>query len=235
MDADGHVAGSLDVRDALGELIGKHLVHRLGVLLEDVVRLARRVVELAVADLVMAQRRVDDGELHRGVGGEIVVDIAHRREDGLLVVVAGVLVGDVVEGKGLGVVALLDLADAVLEHSVVADGIDHVLGVVSATSLLGGELVALGAALLELLGHLCGAFRLRALRLLRRGAGIANLMALAGKLAVELLMHLLDVALALPLAHLRKLGVEFETDLTRAAETLGERLHVLEALVLVCH
>ena len=68
MDADGHVAGSLDVRDALGELIGKHLVHRLGVLLEDVVRLARRVVELAVADLVMAQRRVDDGELHRGVG-----------------------------------------------------------------------------------------------------------------------------------------------------------------------
>lgn len=143
MDADRHVAGALDVRHALREFIGEHLVHRLGILLEDVVCLAGRVVELTVADLVVAQRGVDDGELHRGVGGEIVVDIAHRCEDGLLVVIAGVLIGDIVEGEGLGVISVLDLADAVLEHSVVADRIDHVLRVVTAAALLGGEFIAL--------------------------------------------------------------------------------------------
>ena len=37
MDADRHVAGALDVRHALRELIGEHLVHRLGILLEDIV------------------------------------------------------------------------------------------------------------------------------------------------------------------------------------------------------
>ena len=235
VDADRHVAGALDVRHALRELIGEHLVHRLGVLPEDVVRLPGRVVELAVADLVVAKRGVDDGELHRGVGGEVVVDVAHRREDCLLVVVAGVLVGDVVEGEGLGVVAVLDLADAVLEHPVVADGVDHVFRVVALAALLGGEFIALGAALLELLGHLGGAFGLRALGLLRRGAGVADLVALAGELAVELPVHLLDVALALALAHLRVLGVEFESELARAPEARGERLHVLEALVLVSH
>lgn len=48
-------------------------------------------------------------------------------------------------------------------------------------------------------------------------------------------MHLLDIALAFPLAHLRVLGVKFETDLARFAKAGGERLHVLEALVLISH
>ncbi len=75
--------------------------------------------------------------------GEIVVDIAHRCKDGLLVIIAGVLIGDIVEGEGLGVISVLDLADAVLEHSVVADRIDHVLRVVTAAALLGSEFIAL--------------------------------------------------------------------------------------------
>ena len=235
MDADGEVAGALDVGDALGQLLGQHLVHRLGVLLEDVVLLRLRVVETAVAELVGPKRRVNNAELDGRVRREIVVDVAHRGEDDLLVVVAGVLVGDVVELERLGVVALLDLADAVLVHLVVADGVRRIRGGIALLALRLRLLVGGGAALLELLRHVGGALRLLALGLSGLRLGVADLPLLALELLVELLVYLLHVALALALAHLGVLRVEREAEVLGASPRRAELLQVLEAFVFFTH
>ena len=76
---------------------------------------------MAAAHLLPEERRVHDAHLDEGIRAEGVVEPAHRREHGLLLLVAHAVVARVVKGDGGGEQALLHLADAVLEHLVVAD------------------------------------------------------------------------------------------------------------------
>ena len=82
---------------------------------------AGRLEEGLLADLVFGDGDVGYGELDARVRAEVVVEGGEHREDVLLVLAAGRLVGDVRELDRLREEAFLDLRDAVLVDGVVAD------------------------------------------------------------------------------------------------------------------
>ena len=219
---DGQVALARDVGHALLELLGKHLVHRLGVLAQRLGGLRVRVVELAALDLVVAQGLVHDAELHRDVVGEVVVDAGGGRQDHALVCLAGVLVGDVVECQRLGEVAVLDLADAVLEHQVVADRVDGVVRAPAGGLLLCALLLQGARALLEAARDVRGVVGLALVHLRALAPRVADLALGALQLAVELLARHLHIALLLALRHVRELRVYLEADVV-AGQDAAER------------
>ena len=96
----GEVAVAADVRHALAHLVVEDVVEDLRVVLRGVVPLTGDVEELAVADLLLEERGVDDAHLHQRVRAELVVQAGERREHGLLLLVAHRVVAGVVEGDG---------------------------------------------------------------------------------------------------------------------------------------
>ena len=126
-DRIGQVAVAANVGHALAHLVVQDVVEHLRVVAGGVVSLTGDVEELAVADLLLEQRRVDDAHLDQRVRAELVVQARERGEHGFLLLVAHGVVAGVAEGDGGGEQALLDLADAVLVHAVVADVAHHVL------------------------------------------------------------------------------------------------------------
>ena len=126
-DRIGQVAVAADVGNALAHLVVQDVVEHLRVVAGGVVPLTGDIEELAVADLLLEQRRVDDAHLDQRVRAELVVQARERGEHGFLLLVAHGVVAGIAEGDGGGEQALLDLADAVLVHAVVADVVHNVL------------------------------------------------------------------------------------------------------------
>ena len=126
-DRIGQVAVAADVGHALAHLVVQDVVEHLRVVAGGVVPLTGDIEELAVADLLLEKRRVDDAHLDQRVRTELVVQARERGEHGFLLLIADGVVAGVAEGDGGGEQALLDLADAVLVHAVVADVVHHVL------------------------------------------------------------------------------------------------------------
>lgn len=126
-DRIGQVAVAADVGNALAHLVVQDVVEHLRVVAGGVVALTGDIEELAVADLLLEQGRVDDAHLDQRVRAELVIQSRERGEHGFLLLVAHGVVAGVAEGDGGGEQALLDLADAVLVHAVVADVVHHVL------------------------------------------------------------------------------------------------------------
>ena len=126
-DRIGQVAVATDVGHALAHLVVQDVIEHLCIVACGVVALTGDIEELAVADLLLEQRRVDDAHLDQRVRAELVVQARERGEHGFLLLVAHGVVAGVPEGDGGGEQALLDLADAVLVHAVVTDVVHHVL------------------------------------------------------------------------------------------------------------
>ena len=107
-----------EVGDALSHLVVEDLVVFLGVLL----RVGTcRLKEALLADLIFGDGDVGYRELDARVRPEVVVEGGEHREDVLLVLAAGRLVGDVRELDRLREEAFLDLCDAILVDGVVSD------------------------------------------------------------------------------------------------------------------
>ena len=126
-DRIGQVAVATDVGHALAHLVVQDVIEHLCIVACGVVALTGDIEELAVADLLLEQRRVDDAHLDQRVRAELVVQARERGEHGFLLLVAHGVVAGIPEGDGGGEQALLDLADAVLVHAVVTDVVHHVL------------------------------------------------------------------------------------------------------------
>lgn len=92
-------------------------------------------------DLALGYGSVGYGELHGGLRAEVVVELAHRREHRLLVLLARGLVADVPELDGLAEEALLDLRGPVGVHGVVADRGKDVFGLGSRAPLAARRLL----------------------------------------------------------------------------------------------
>ena len=137
-----HEEGEVSVAHEVGHPLA-HLVVEDAVVLLDVSVDARvALLEEALApDLSLGDGGVDDGELDRGLRSEVVVELAHSREDGLLVLLPRRLVADIAELDGLAEQPFLYLRGPVGVHCVVADCREHVFGLracapLSARSLL---------------------------------------------------------------------------------------------------
>ena len=180
-DRVSQVAVATYVGHALAHLVVQDVVEHLRVVAGGVVPLTGDIEELAVADLLLEQRRVDDAHLDQRVRAELVVQARERGEHGFLLLVAHGVVAGVAEGYGGGEQALLDLADAVLIHAVVADVVHHVL-----------RALALAACVRRLRGE----FLVAVLEL-----GLHGRVALAGLLLgqLRLLLEACDLPFGLPL------------------------------------
>lgn len=188
-DRIGQVAVATDVGHALAHLVVQDVIEHLRIVACGVVALTGDIEELAVADLLLEQRRVDDAHLDQRVRAELVVQARERGEHGFLLLVAHGVVAGVAEGDGGGEQALLDLADAVLVHAVVSDVAHHVLRALAlATGIrrLRGEFLV---AVLELRLH--GRIALAGLLL-----GLLRLLLEAGDLPLGLLLLLAGHLLA---------------------------------------
>ena len=113
-DRVSQVAVATYVGHALAHLVVQDVVEHLRVVAGGVVPLTGDIEELAVADLLLEQRRVDDAHLDQRVRAELVVQARERGEHGFLLLVAHGVVAGVAEGYGGGEQALLDLADVAL-------------------------------------------------------------------------------------------------------------------------
>ena len=127
-----------EVRDPLAHLVVEDAVVLLDVLVDARVALLE---EALAPDLALGYGRVGYGELHGGLRAEVVVELAHRREHRLLVLLACGLVADVPELDGLAEQALLDLRGAVDVHSVVADRGEDVFGLGAGAPLAASRLL----------------------------------------------------------------------------------------------
>ena len=87
-----------------------------------------------MTDLLFEERGVDDVHLHERVRAELVVKSTHCGEDTLLCVFAHRMIGSVLEFDTRGEHPLLDFADAVLVHAVIANEGNDVLCRASAVS-----------------------------------------------------------------------------------------------------
>ena len=126
-DRIGQVTVAADVGHALADLVVQDVVEHLRVVAGGVVSLTGDIEELAVADLLLEQRRVYDAHLNQRVRAELVVQSREGGEHGFLLLIAHGVIAGIAEGDGGGEQSLLDLADAVLVHAVVADVVHHVL------------------------------------------------------------------------------------------------------------
>ena len=121
-----------EVGDPLAHLVVEDAVVLLDVLVDARVALPE---EALAPDLALGNGRVGYGELHGGLRAEVVVELAHRREHRLLVLLPRRLVANVPELDGLAEKALLDLRRPVGVHGVVADCREHVFGLGSGAPL----------------------------------------------------------------------------------------------------
>lgn len=91
----GEVAVPADVADPLLHLIVQDVVEYLRVVPCSIVCLTLRVEELAVTDLFLEERRVDDAHLHERIRTELVVKAGDGGEHGFLLLIAHrVVTGD---------------------------------------------------------------------------------------------------------------------------------------------
>ena len=127
-----------EVGDPLAHLVVEDAVVLLDVLVDARVALLE---EALAPDLALGYGSVGYGELHGGLRAEVVVELAHRREHRLLVLLARGLVADVPELDGLAEEALLDLRGPVGVHGVVADRGKDVFGLGSRAPLAARRLL----------------------------------------------------------------------------------------------
>ena len=83
--------------------------------------MAARIEELAMPNLFLEQRCVDDIELNKRVRAKLVVETADRRKYSFLSILANRMVRSVLETVAGGEHSLLDLAYAVFIHAIVPD------------------------------------------------------------------------------------------------------------------